>query len=400
MSCEPIRLIPGPPGQNGADGSNGADGQNAFTVLTEEFTMPAEGDSLTAVVESTDMLVPGSTIYLRGAGTLEVSVIIGDTEVSLKNISVSADGIYPDNVGGGSIIAVGSEVSPTGIQGPEGPAGANGTNGTDGGAAFTTLSLAFTMPVELGTATADVVSTDGLAIDEIVYLETCGYMQVISIGSSTQVTLKNLKDTPSLQYMTNHSPGLPAIVVGSKLVAGGLQGPRGAVGATGGAGPTGPTGSLLYAILQHRIAGAGGDAGGSVAGPWQTVPLNTEVSDSGGIVTLAANQFTLAAGTYRVAWRVPAYKVNAFTTKLQNITDGASVTNAGTGEAASGSNSKAPAAEDGVFYSIGEARFTLAAIKVLAVQVQVTTNRAADGMGPALALGLGDVFASVQIWKE
>ena len=124
------------------------------------------------------------------------------------------------------------------IPGPAGANGTNGTNGTNGVSAFTTVAANFTMPGELASVVATVVSTAWMGINEIVWVTRVdgtvkGYMQVTGIGGLTTVTLKNLKDTPSNAYTGNSTAG--TVNIGSVITPGGLQGPSGTPsGAAGG----------------------------------------------------------------------------------------------------------------------------------------------------------------------
>lgn len=115
----------------------------------------------------------------------------------------------------------------TAVPGPAGPAGTNGTNGTDGINAYTTLSVNFTMPAELASATATVVKSSWATVGQIVYVETLGHMQVMAVPLATTVTLKNLKNTAGGVYLGNAAPGVIA-TVGLKISPAGLQGPAGA----------------------------------------------------------------------------------------------------------------------------------------------------------------------------
>jgi hypothetical protein len=115
------------------------------------------------------------------------------------------------------------------IAGPQGQPGTNGTNGTDGVSSFTLLTLPFTMPAEGANATATVEDTSWIASGEVLYLQSVGYLEAQTITNATQVVLKNLEDTATLEYTGNVAPGTVA-ALGNKLSVGGLQGPAGASG--------------------------------------------------------------------------------------------------------------------------------------------------------------------------
>jgi hypothetical protein len=64
-------------------------------------------------------------------------------------------------------------------------------------------------------------------------------------------------------------------------------------------GPLVVDGGYNYARLEHRL-NSGHSGVAFTSGGYRTVPFNTEVIDNDGIVSLAANQFTLGAGKYRI----------------------------------------------------------------------------------------------------
>ena len=115
------------------------------------------------------------------------------------------------------------------IAGPQGQPGTNGTNGTDGVSSFTLLTAAFTMPAEGANATATVEDTSWIASGEVLYLQSVGYLEAQTITNATQVVLKNVEATATLEYTGNVAPGVTA-ALGNKLSVGGLQGPAGASG--------------------------------------------------------------------------------------------------------------------------------------------------------------------------
>lgn len=154
------------------------------------------------------------------------------------------------------------------IPGPQGATGSAGTNGTNGENAFTLTTGAFAMPAELGSSTVNVVSSAAFIVGQIAALEflgvaspnNFGYFQVTAKPSATQVTLKNLRDTPNSAYLTNAIPGIIA-PTGSKLTPGGLQGPDGVDGVSGA-----PSGATF--LTKSADAGLSGEIPlDSLAGP-------------------------------------------------------------------------------------------------------------------------------------
>jgi hypothetical protein len=154
---------------------------------------------------------------------------------------------------------------------------------------------------------------------------------------------------------------------------------------------TGVVAGLATAVLKHeRPQGSGG--GSMTIGAWRTRVLNAE-NDPSGIVTLAANQFTLAAGTYFINALLNAYRVNSNTSRLQNITDG-STTLLGTGEMAT-NHSNASSTKSSIMGT-----FTIAGAKAFECQQRCETTNATDGFGRAIGgWGVDEIHAVVQLIK-
>ncbi len=147
-----------------------------------------------------------------------------------------------------------------------------------------------------------------------------------------------------------------------------------------------------YAILRNKQNnGTGG--GGSTAGSFLTIPLTEEASDPDAIVSLAANQFTLAAGTYEVQAVMPFYQVERVTTRLYNATDAAIVTK-GEGQA--------QYAAAGTIITVNShlrVRFTIAAPKVFEIQYYCNNTFASNALGYPASAGQDEIYAIVHITK-
>lgn len=132
--CEPsTTTVPGPTGAQGQAGTNGTDGINAYSLTTDSFVMPAEGDDVQVDVDNSEWQVqeegaiPGQIVVVQFAGYFEVVSVDSATQVTIRNIADAANDIYPGNAAPATVIPTGSKMSPAGIQGPagllSGPAG-------------------------------------------------------------------------------------------------------------------------------------------------------------------------------------------------------------------------------------------------------------------------------------
>lgn len=143
-------------------------------------------------------------------------------------------------------------------------------------------------------------------------------------------------------------------------------------------------------ILEEQQV-AGTDAGGFTSGAWRVRALNTEVRDVFGYCTLAASQFTLAAGTYFIAWSAPGRSVGRHQTRLRNVT-GAATIKSGTSVSTDTGNSNGSE-------SRGSAVVTLAAGQALEINHQCQTTKATNGLGEAANFAETEVYCRVEIWR-
>jgi len=116
----------------------------------------------------------------------------------------------------------------------------SGLNGVDGINAFNFTTASFTMPAVNSNVTVNVKATNPFknswfAVGQIVFIETAGYFQVVSITGSNQVALKNLGYSDA-----NFTPAAPATTIASnvKVSPAGLKGSTGASGSAGASGTT------------------------------------------------------------------------------------------------------------------------------------------------------------------
>lgn len=157
--------------------------------------------------------------------------------------------------------------------------------------------------------------------------------------------------------------------------------------------PAGPA----YIHLQDRQA-QNTSGGGATSGAWTARVLNTELVDTGNHCTLAANQFTLAAGTYNIVARCPAYACGNFQARLYNATDAAVQTD-GTNEiySTAGFSDTNTAYQQSTWVEL-RGRFTLATAKALQIEMRVQTTKATNGLGLPANLA-AEIFTEVWLTK-
>ena len=78
-----------------------------------------------------------------------------------------------------------------------------------------------------------------------------------------------------------------------------------------------------YAVVADANNTGNQNGGDFNSGDWRTRILDTEITDSDGIVTLSSNQFTLQAGNYFIVAWASALQVNGHQARLRDITNSA-----------------------------------------------------------------------------
>lgn len=149
-------------------------------------------------------------------------------------------------------------------------------------------------------------------------------------------------------------------------------------------------GSDAFILLQDQKA-ANTQGGTFTSGSYQTRVINTEVADTGNNCSIAANQITLAAGTYRCLIMCPAFQVNEHKARLRDITNTATVAVGTSSISSAGSCSN---------MSVIEGRFTIAGSTVFEIQHQCFTTAATNGFGVACNMTEVEVFTTAMFWKE
>jgi hypothetical protein len=126
------------------------------------------------------------------------------------------------------------------------------------------------------------------------------------------------------------------------------------------------------------------------SGAWQRRDLNTTIgSNTISGSSLAGNQFTLPAGTYRIQASAPAYNCNRHKAKLRNMTDSID-TLIGSSEVS---------APGGYTTSIINGVFTISAQKTFEIQHQCQTSAATNGFGVESNFGVAEIYTQVQLWR-
>lgn len=176
----------------------------------------------------------------------------------------------------------------------------------------------------------------------------------------------------------------------------GPQGPTGSTGPIGTPGTTTVTGAAPYVCVKEQKT-APSDGGTFTGGSWQTRVLNTIVANDL-TTTLASNQLTLPAGTYRCMISCPAYEVSTHVAQLLNATDNASLLR-GTVEF-SGTT-----AGISVSRSIIAGRFFLRSPKPVSVQHWATATKTTLGFGVGSSSGGAldggaDIYTVAEFWLE
>lgn len=141
--------------------------------------------------------------------------------------------------------------------------------------------------------------------------------------------------------------------------------------------------------VQHRVAAgtASGDyAGGGV---WTTRPLTTVITNTITGASLASNQVTLPAGTYKVRARSPMFRVNQNTSRIYDVTNAVTLLE--------GSSTYSNDLCDS--NSWVEGQFALAGTAAIAHQAAAGATRTGNAFGHSSGYGSYDIYGEVIIEK-
>lgn len=146
-------------------------------------------------------------------------------------------------------------------------------------------------------------------------------------------------------------------------------------------------GALNDYIYVREEQSAGTSGGTFTSGAWRTRTINTEVSDTGGHCSIASNQITLVAGTYRCYITAPAWNVNGHKAILYNVTDSANTL--------IGSDAHTSGKLDATIKGI----FTIAGTKTFEVRHQCQSTQADSGFGNAINFSVTEIYTEAEFWK-
>jgi hypothetical protein len=153
-------------------------------------------------------------------------------------------------------------------------------------------------------------------------------------------------------------------------------------------GDKGDAGSLTQVLWVTDEKPSGTPGGDGAPGTYVVRTLNTIKKNSISGASLASNQITLPAGTYRAKASAIA-TVNAHRLYLHNVTDNIAVALGGTQASGSGNTAS----------TIAESEFVLAATKVFELRHWISTNITSTGLGSMSSSGMAEVYAQVFIEK-
>jgi len=141
-------------------------------------------------------------------------------------------------------------------------------------------------------------------------------------------------------------------------------------------------------IEDHKSGGVGG--GDFDAGDWRTRDLNTIMYNSGLLISLSSNRFTLSAGTYCIDWDAPAACVNRHKSRLYNFTVSAVV--------AYGTSEHSDSSIGYTTRSLGTAVVTVSGTTAFIIQHWCSASRGGEGFGFMTTIN-PEIYTRVRIKK-
>lgn len=351
--------------------------------------MPAgdgSGDTVTLnTTSSTDFIPVGGLLYVEFWGWMRVEDVPSASTVELSNPADTATDAYSTNAAAGTTLPAGAVLT---VSGPQGPAGSldgslyllkasNLSDVASPAMARSNLGLGTAATYTAGVANGQIPFVNdagGLTVGEVVYGTGVG----LASGTAPVVRgLLGLGQAALFDEGTGNgelpkadgalTAGDPVVATADGLATQDAATFRATIGVT-----SGGTAMLLFKQVTNTNGGAFN------AGARRTVPLNTELVDTGNNGSIAANQVTLAAGTYRYRFGVVGNEVDYFVGSIYNVTAGALIVDSYGSSAFSDQGGTAGAA-----ISFGSGRFTIAVQSVIELSGDCQTSQASNGFGVA-----------------
>ena len=137
------------------------------------------------------------------------------------------------------------------------------------------------------------------------------------------------------------------------------------------------------------VVSAGTDGGASTSGSWQTMPLNTEDSDTGGHGSLSANVVTLDSGNYVARFYMALSDMSGYnlgaSMRLYNVTGSTTLILGQSGQMES---------------PISEGYFSIGSSSDVRLDYWCYRSVATNGLGYNANQGVDEVYAMLELWKE
>ena len=185
----------GTPGADGAPGADGTDGINAFTNLRTTWRVPGIGSIEPMNVDVAAWGADGQWIYLPGAGYFIISFVSGSGQFQVINpgpLQGFPSGVA-GNVAGGTIMPIGTPVTPGGIPGDGGSTGPAGASAE----LLTTNTLPTTAP---SPGRASVIYTDSATAPTFTVIYTwngTSWVQTANIQGAAGTQIVNTPGDPN-----------------------------------------------------------------------------------------------------------------------------------------------------------------------------------------------------------
>lgn len=147
------------------------------------------------------------------------------------------------------------------------------------------------------------------------------------------------------------------------------------------------------------VKAANTDGGTFTSGAWRTRVLNTIQTNGTSGASIASNQLTLTAGTYRINGYAPARNVFNHQTRIQNITDATTAILGGCQFTQDASGVLGIGGGVATSNSDFDGLFTIASTKVFELQHQCSVSQNTNGFGVATNFGVNCVYSKVIVTK-